>query len=61
MERAQGETDRALAAQGTSTEQVGKDLDKAVQDVEKEVNKETTQQEAQQEVQVREREGARVC
>ena len=47
VQRAQGETDRALAGQGTSTEKIGKDLDKAAQDVEKEVKKETTQQETQ--------------
>ena len=51
VQRAQGETDRALAGQGTSTEKIGKDLDKAAQDVEKEVKKETT---TQQETQVRE-------
>jgi hypothetical protein len=49
VQRAQGETDRALAGQGTSTEEIGKNLDKAAQDVEKEVKKETT---AQQETQV---------
>ena len=52
VQRAQGETDRALAGQGTSTEEIGKNLDKAAQDVEKEVKKETT---AQQETQVREK------
>ena len=52
VERAQGETDRTLAAEGTSTEKIGKDLDKAAQDTEKELKKEST---AQQE-QVRERE-----
>ncbi|CAI8040459.1 hypothetical protein GBAR_LOCUS22546 [Geodia barretti] len=51
VQRAQGETDRALAGQGTSTEKIGKDLDKAAQDMEKEVKKETT---TQQETQVRE-------
>ena len=50
MERAQGETDRALASQGTSTQQVGKDLDKAAQDVEKEVKKETVTEQQQSEV-----------
>ena len=41
MERARGETDSALAAEGTSTDQIGQDLDKAVKDAEKEVKKET--------------------
>lgn len=40
MERAQGETNKMLASEGTSTDQIGKDLDKAVKDVEKEVKKE---------------------
>lgn len=55
MERAQGETDRALATRGTSTQQVGKDLDKAAQDVEKEVKKETATEQQQSEVRHMER------
>lgn len=55
MERAQGETDRAFPSQGTSTQQVGKDLDKAAQDVEKEVKKETATEQQQSEVRNTER------
>lgn len=44
MARAQSGTDQTLAEHGTSTEQVGKSLDSAVQDAEKELKKDQTVQ-----------------
>ena len=37
IDRAQRQTDATLAAEGTSTEQIGKSLDQAVQDADKEL------------------------
>ena len=47
IERTQSETDRTLTSQGTSTEQIGKSLDSAVQDAEKELKKDQTAQQVQ--------------
>ena len=44
VERAKGEINKALASEGTSTDQLEKDLDKAADDVQKEVKKETETQ-----------------
>ena len=43
-DRAQTQTDATLAEHGTSTDQVGKDLEKTAQDAEKELKKDETVQ-----------------